>query len=306
MFCSHECMTIGHRFHQFECDIDMNMEEESCIFRMNHRVVFEALGIFGRIRKLKAFLETNSEPKTIFDYDLSNATDTNEIEKSLFLATHSLQRNALRKDLEQPMEQHCQLMTSITDNEKHKEFLSDFMRHQMELITTNSFALVESEEEIGCGIFPFASYFNHSCAPNVSRKTVDGRLVFIVTRPIQRNQQLFVCYRRNFLYHNLRERQGEILESYRFTCSCEACLQNYAKINKLPKYEKKFRVSSEDSSSLPAIIEEFKENCTYINENHKKFPSHEICKLIERNDQLLNCFICITTTTMCVKFKNNE
>jgi hypothetical protein len=301
MFCSHECMTVGHRFHQFECNIDMDMEQDSCIFRKNHRVVFEALGVFGKIRKLKTFLEQHAEHKTIFDLDLSETNSPETIERNLVQAVHSLQRNAVPKNLEPLMEEHCKLMASITKNQDHKKFLEGFMRHQMELIITNSFGLMESVEEIGSGIFPFASYFNHSCAPNVGRITVDGCLVFFILRPVEKNQQLFVCYRSNFFYTARQERQDEILESYRFVCTCEACQKNYPRIEKLPKHDRSF--SLKNSSSLPAIMKEYKDNCAYISANYKSYPSFEICKLIERNVELLHILVC--TTTFCIKPKES-
>lgn len=35
MFCSKECMTMGRRFHQFECQvIDIKKEDESSVFQV--------------------------------------------------------------------------------------------------------------------------------------------------------------------------------------------------------------------------------------------------------------------------------
>ncbi|KAG5676952.1 hypothetical protein PVAND_006745 [Polypedilum vanderplanki] len=299
MFCSKECLSKGHRFHQFECDIDIDLEQDSCIFKKNHRVVFEALGIFGRISELQTFLEENPDKKTIFDFNFSCIKNSDTIDKNLTLAIHSLQKNPLPKELEPLMKEHCKLMTSITKNQKHKKFLDNFMRQQMKVIITNSFGLTENENEIGSGIFPFASYFNHSCAPNVGKITVNGHLVFIVLRPIEKNQQLFVCYRQNFFHCDLQERQDEILKSYGFVCTCEACEKNYPNIEKLPRYEKTLKISSKNLLSLPTIIEEYHENCDFINENSEFYPNYEICKLITRNHQLLNCLVCITT--LCLK-----
>lgn len=298
MFCSQQCMTIGRRFHQFECTIQLDIENESDIFQMNHRMVFEALGIFEKIEALKDFMEQNSQTqKTIFDLDLSDAIDC---DKKLLLATNSgLQRNSMPTKLAPLMERHCALMMSITSNESHKKFLSDFMKKQMEILVTNTFGLVENEVEIGSGIFPFASYFNHSCAPNIARITVDGQLIFIVLRPIQINHQLFVCYREDFHHCLSQQRREELLTSYRFLCKCEACRRNYELLKDLPRYDDEFQEPQEigNNCSLKTLVDEYRKNCSYINENINKFPSYELCSLIDRNQLLLNSIVCLTSSS---------
>lgn len=298
MFCSQSCMTIGRRFHQFECKVELDIEMESDIFQMNHRMVFDALGIFEKIEALKDFMDQNSQTqKTIFDLDLSDGIDC---EKKLFLATNSsLQRNSIPKKLTPLMQRHCELMMSITSNECHKKFLSDFMKQQMEILITNTFGLVENEKEIGSGIFPFASFFNHSCAPNVARITVDGQLIFIVVRPIEINQQLFVCYREDFHHCPPQQRQDELSKSYRFLCKCDACRRNYKLLEDLPRHDDDFQEPSAltINCSLKSLVDEYRKNCSYINENTKKFPSYELCSLIDRNQRLLNSIVCLTSSS---------
>lgn len=299
MFCSQQCMTIGRRFHQFECTkIKLDIEIESDIFQMNHRMVFEALGIFEKIEALKDFMDENSQTqKTIFDLDLSDGIDC---DKKLLLATNtSLQRNSMPEKLAPLMERHCALMMSITSNECHKTFLSDFMKQQMEILITNTFGLVENEKEIGSGIFPFASFFNHSCAPNIARITVDGQLIFIVVRPIEINHQLFVCYREDFHHCPHKQRRDELLKSYRFSCKCEACRRNYELLEDLPRCDDDFQEPPALSikCSLKSLVDEYHKNCSYINENFNKFPSYELCSLIDRNQQLLNSIVCLTSSS---------
>jgi hypothetical protein len=304
MFCSQECMKIGRkRFHEFECKIELNIESESDIFQMIHRMVFESVGMFENVEALKDFMETKNlqTQKTIFDFDLSTQNDDERDIIFLLAINSSLQRNSMPKELNELMERHCVFMMSIMEaNEEHKQFLSDFMKQQMEILITNTFGLVENEKEIGSGIFPFASFFNHSCAPNVARITVDGQLIFIVLRPIEKNRQLFVCYRGDFLYSDLGDRQNELLRSYRFSCKCEACHKNYETLKNLPKHDEKFQEPTLNlNSTLDSIITEYRKNCSYINENSIKYPSYEICSLIDCNQQLLNSIVCLTSS--CLK-----
>ena len=307
MFCSQECVTIGKRFHQFECKIELNTEIESDVFQMIHRMVFEAIGLFGNVEALKDFMETKKmqTQKTIFDFNLSTKND-NERERNLLMAINStLQRNSIPEQLNEVMERHCDLMMSILEaEEKHKQFLSDFMKRQMEILITNAFGLVENGKEIGSGIFPLASFFNHSCASNVARITVDGQLVFIVTRPIKKNNQLFVCYRGDFLRYDRDERQNEILKSYGFLCKCEACEGNYENLNKLSEKQSEKVLEknlSENSSSVDSMLSSYENNCTRINEIFLKYPSYEICHLIDRNQKLLNKIVYLTSSSSCLE-----
>lgn len=302
MFCSQECMT--NRFHQFECKIELNIENESDIFQMNSRIFYESLGIFASIEDFKELIETKhlQTQETIFDLDLSSYDDDERDKKLLLAINSSLQKNSIPKELNELMERHCTVLMSIMEiEEKHKHFLSDFIKQQMEILITNTFALSENGKEIGSGIFPFASFLNSSCAPNLARVTLDGQLSFIVLRPIEKNQQLFVGYRGDFHSRSRSDRQKELLWSYKFKCECEACVNNYETIENLPKYDESFKPPKESKNEdIKSILAEYDKNCAYINENHIKYPSYELCTLIDRNQQLLNSIVCLTSSS-CLK-----
>lgn len=285
-------MTTADRFHHVECKtIDVNPEDENEIFEIAHRVVFEDLGIFGTIEKLQKFVEAHSEVKTVFDFNLLKG-DENLKERNLLHVVNSLQRNKIPEKLQPMMEKHVQLMKSITKNPKHQKFLDEYMRKQMEIVITNSFGMTNSDGEIiGSGIFPLSSLFNHSCAPNIMRITVDNKLVFITSRPIEKNQQLLVCYRSNFLGSSTEDRRQEVFKSYRFKCDCEACSKNFPTLENLPQTDDNFEVFDKSPR------EEFKLNCDYIDANIKNFPSIEICTLITRNQAILNSIANIAQPT---------
>lgn len=296
MFCSNKCMEMGQRFHKMtECqvyDLDTNLEAD--IFETGHRYVSIALGIFERIRNLEKFIDEHPMPKTVFDFDF-NKLDQHETEKNLLLAIYSLHGNPMPEKLMPIMERHVDLVKSITTNPKNKKFLEKFMRRLIKITITNSFGMnmktadAKRDIEIGCGTFPFASFFNHSCAPNIFRVAVDNKLVFIVARPIAKNQQLFVCYRNHFMIEPRHKRQEELLKSYQFKCSCEACIKNYAIINDLPSiFSHEFIEPESRVESVADAKREYKNNCEYIERNIGNYPSYEICMLISRNCYLLD------------------
>lgn len=298
MFCSEICMTIANRFHNFECQhVDIDPDIENIIYEVPHRVVFEALGVFGRIEKLQKFCEENSKMKTPFDFDLSDAKDPQREHKMLQMMS-SLQRNSIPEDMKPVMNRHVKLMQSITSNAKHQKFLGNFMRKQMEIIITNSFGLTSIYDgDIGSGIFALASFFNHSCAPNITRITVENKLVFVASRPIEKGQQLFVSYRSKFMATPKPERQLELQNSYRFKCSCEACTKNYPTLYSLPSTDGSFSEPSQAIASTESAKIEFQANCKYINERIESFPNFEICTLMNRNRSLLESLASIASVS---------
>jgi hypothetical protein len=276
-------MIAADCFHSFECQtIDVDVNSENDIFEFAHRAVFEALGIFKKIDKLQRFVEEFPQVKTVFDFDWSKC-DGNYKARQLLQVVNSLQRNPIPKNLRPLMDDHVKLMQSITKNPKHQKFLDDFMRRQMEILITNTFGMSDGDGEIiGSGAFPLASLFNHSCAPNVMRVTVDDKLVFVTSRPIEKNQQLFVCYRSNFLACGRDERRREIMKSYRFKCSCEACSKDFPTSENLPRTDEALKLPD-----FPTLPDEFKFNCDYIDANIKNFPCFEIATLMMRNQTIL-------------------
>lgn len=287
-------MTAADCFHHFECQtVNVDPEEENDIFEFAHRAVFEALGIFKKIEKLQRFFDDFGQMKTVFDFDLSKG-DKSLIDRHLLQAVNSLQRNPIPKNLQPVMEDHVKLMKSITKNPKHQKFLDEFMRKQMEILITNTFGMTDSDGEIiGSGTFPLSSLLNHSCAPNVMRVTVDEKLVFVTSRPVEKNQQLFVCYRSNFLASTKGERQQEIFKSYRFKCTCEACTKDFPTLENLKNFDENFQLLEFDS-----IFEEFKFNCEYIDVNIKHFPCFEIATLVSRNQTILETIANIAQLTV--------
>jgi hypothetical protein len=59
----------------------------------------------------------------------------------------------------------------------------------------------EVNEMFGIGIFPLCSLFNHSCAPNVARKSIHSKIYIYTKAPVKAGEQLFDSYG----YNNDRE-----------------------------------------------------------------------------------------------------
>ena len=86
----------------------------------------------------------------------------------------------------------------------------------------NSFGYRDSSNELfAYGLLPLASKFNHSCVPNISKRS-QGRIhIFQATTPIEKGSECLISYAP--LDATVKERQKH-LEGFLFQCSCERCV----------------------------------------------------------------------------------
>jgi hypothetical protein len=82
----------------------------------------------------------------------------------------------------------------------------------------------EGSEFFGYGCWPAASYFNHSCGPNL-RKTREGRVwLFRADKPIVKGEELNITYLSGEERVLSTEKRMEILKrSWAFDCGCQRC-----------------------------------------------------------------------------------
>jgi len=91
---------------------------------------------------------------------------------------------------------------------------------------TNSFGIWELPispdcENLGSAMYPSASYFNHSCDPNVA-KLREGRVVrFVTSRDVQEGEELCISY--GHTERKLEERKKDLKEWWGFDCHCSRC-----------------------------------------------------------------------------------
>lgn len=93
--------------------------------------------------------------------------------------------------------------------------------------------------------------------------------------------------RPSFIREPNESRQKNLKSHFHFDCSCEACMNSYPiSFNNALKSDilliKNGRITSNSE-----WIEKFKSNCQTILMQHKKFPSEQLCKLMDRNLYLL-------------------
>lgn len=71
---------------------------------------------------------------------------------------------------------------------------------------------------LGRGVYPEASFFNHSCDPNVTRFRYKRSMIFFARKDIEKGQEMTICYSSRG-----EERRSFLKENYGFHCDCGKC-----------------------------------------------------------------------------------
>ncbi len=80
-------------------------------------------------------------------------------------------------------------------------------------------------ECFGAGIWPEASYWNHSCAPNVEKERVGRRWRFWAKRDVKRGEELCITYLGGEEQDiGVRKRREALKGIWEFECACRRCV----------------------------------------------------------------------------------
>lgn len=271
------------------------------------RTFFIALSTFdGSITELETFI--NSIPKPLTTFDVNSSTDV----KEMLIVLNSLVFNS---DVEVHEKLFDEIFLTSTPLKaiwsSHRTFIRHFLKKHSQIGTMNcheiynwplkkgglsdvgkasdSLAYKSGVAAVGSGNYPFISLISHHCAPNVNRVFVHHKNILVVQRPIKKGEQLFDNYGCNFVNMPKKYRECELVQRYKFKCSCEACendwpLLPYLKvIDKvcLNKAKKACRELSLSGDNNKKAAEKYKQICQSIENYHKNFPSLEVCSMLD-------------------------
>jgi hypothetical protein len=269
--------------------------------QMALRTFFQALSIFnGSIEDLEMFLKEESDKNpsaSVYDFVFSNDADETLKAKNFLISLYCLTRSqkVCPSDTPDKLLDDHPLLNEMWKS--HEVFIRKFIRRILQIGDSNFHGICgwsikkyanQFPSMIGIGCYPFISLCNSSCAPNVNRIYIDGKMFLMVERPIKKGEQLFDCYKTTFFTQSKRERQLELLESYSFNCECEACINEYPLFNRLKTIDKKiYRLAKKGRDEVSKLDgkqarKKFNEYCEAIQKHHAKaFPSTEIVILQE-------------------------
>jgi SET domain len=91
---------------------------------------------------------------------------------------------------------------------------------------SNSFGIWElpimaESENLGSAMYPSASYFNHSCDPNVMKVRLGREVIFVTSREVQSGEELCISY--GHTEKEVEERRSKLLDWWGFNCNCSRC-----------------------------------------------------------------------------------
>lgn len=87
----------------------------------------------------------------------------------------------------------------------------------------------DSEEYMGYGVYPSASYFNHSCDANIHKKRTGRSWTFHAAQDIQPGDELCITYLGGDEKDlDLPARRGRLEEVWGFVCHCARCKKEFA------------------------------------------------------------------------------
>ncbi len=102
----------------------------------------------------------------------------------------------------------------------------NFFYHAYSAFCCNAFGLYrpQDDKQYAIGMYPNASYFNHSCLPNLVRRMDLGKAAcFYALRDVAAGEALTISYCDDCSTPNAQTRRQNLLEAYRFWCGCELC-----------------------------------------------------------------------------------
>ena len=81
--------------------------------------------------------------------------------------------------------------------------------------------------KVALALYPYASFFNHSCFPDVEFIFEKDSLTAITIKPTFNGDELTVDYGCLFHLTPRNERQSQLKQQYFFDCKCQACLSSW-------------------------------------------------------------------------------
>lgn len=314
MFCSEKCLQKGLReFHQYECPIMQDiLELLSPEAMIGLRNTLKGFCLFEDLSELQAvFDQRNDDRREDFDLEVMDCDP-----KTLFKVICHQSTNQERRSIEDLL--NLSLTAGViykllvfksdlilkleTANQHH--LLMEMLLHFLQIATINSFSMTslqeislnnskgtrfETEHEFGIASYPFSSFLNHSCAPNVTKTNAGPNhetMLVVVTRPIKAGEQIFDCYFSSVHHYksDKMERQKLLFEQYNFACSCLACQSNYPTYQglkvKCPMLNLMEIISENASlgrySNKTLVLQKYQEYCHFLKEFDECYPCKEI------------------------------
>ncbi len=175
---------------------------------------------------------------------------------------------------------------------RHLQVLQ-FNAHEIyEVVRGHEVKLKPSKSQsIALGVFPAASYFNHSCRGDLARIFDGSRMTLKALRPLNKGQKVNDNYGPTFYFKEASLRRLELNDRYWFHCECDACKAKWPLLEKLPKecegIEHVGLVKAQRLMDKGKVEEAIKVLLDHVKAHEKGQPSEESVRM---EDKLRTCF----------------
>jgi hypothetical protein len=207
MFCESCHQEALESFHKYECPVIEKLLISGSV-HIALKIFFIALSAFkGSIKDLEHFInEIDKMDKkfSIFDFNISHPDSIKNYLRYLNTLARSTNKFSTIQH-EEILENHPELKGIYESN---RDFIKGFLQRQCQtndhyfhgifgqkINSNDSRTYQDLQQSVGSGWFPFCSLINHSCASNILRIYIDGKIALIACRFIPSGSQLFDCYK---------------------------------------------------------------------------------------------------------------
>jgi len=255
-YCSVACRDEAwNSFHRYECqfqDLILGLGS-SALVRLAYRIVAsQSLKFFDNIKHNLNVDEKRSEIESLaLHYSIPGVTKATYLSYLNLFNLVGLDKMRWPEDLfNRALMSVCLLKIlksaryfpnkSDPDTFTNDEvFIGSLMMRHMNVLQFNAHEIYEffrgdrarmkpfKNNLIGVGVYPQASYFNHSCHPGTTRYNIGKKLVLKSLTPIMPGQEVCENYGQVFYFKNKTDRQKELSGRYWFKCECRACREDW-------------------------------------------------------------------------------
>ncbi|XP_050304510.1 SET and MYND domain-containing protein 4-like [Anthonomus grandis grandis] len=226
LYCSEKCRdTAKEWYHSYECDL--------CQFDFN-----ELLNVKTVLKGLRELTGVGANGHQQFDGTVYKSDRYEEIQ---VLQTNKEKRSV--RDLFEAANEACiihHFLAKYSDffakSHVTEERLKELLFHHYFNTTLNKISVEKTKKnsidtefhEVGEGVYAFASLLNHHCYGNVTTTFYGATLVLRAAKNIKTGEPLYLTYKNyNFAEYPKLVRSHQLFKYYQFTCSCEACENNW-------------------------------------------------------------------------------
>ena len=148
-------------------------------------------------------------------------------------------------------------------------------------------------KETCCGVWGYASFFNHDCLPNSAHFGIGSYYIGYCIKDIDKGEEITSKYADP--KDPYQERQKELLENWRFKCKCQLCQYQEKKLD--PEYERFIELLDKPAKEISIkTVKLFEE---YLDKNKKRFTCFDMAKGYLKLEEYYYSFKDINNTKRC-------